>query len=265
MRAPVTISDVMHANALQRWLPFRTMAGAEPARLTLYCLPHAGSGASAYRPWLGKLPNVAVLPLQPPGRETRHREPPHRHMAPLVAELADAVLADATSQARPYAVYGHSLGALIAFELLREIRRRGQPEPVHLFVSGCVAPHCPDDLPPVRDMPRHELVTTLRQLGGTPDWLLTDKSVVDMIEPTIRADFSVKETHTHLPQPPLHVPITALSSTNDPRASQELMAQWREQTTSDFTLHTLTGGHFAVFEQAAQTHSYLAKALRKWA
>jgi surfactin synthase thioesterase subunit len=261
----MTISDVTHAGALQRWLPFRAMAGVEPARLGLYCLAHAGGGASAYRAWLGQLPGVAVLPVQPPGREARLRESPHTRMPSLVGELADVVLADAAAHDRPYAVYGHSVGALVAFELLREIRRRGQPGPVHLFVSGCVAPHRPfDDGPPVRDMPRPELVATLRRLGGTPDWLLSDQSVLDMIEPAIRADFSVKETYRYLPEPPLDVPITALPSTDDPRASQELVARWREQTTAEFKLHTFAGGHFAVFEQAALTHSYLFEALRRW-
>jgi surfactin synthase thioesterase subunit len=277
----MTISDVTRTDAVQRWLPFRAMAGAEPASLALYCLAHAGGGASAYRTWLGKLPGVAVLPVQPPGRETRLREPPHLRMAPLVTELADVVTREwrlvpqhqsplttrpsPLTTRRPYAVYGHSLGALVAFELLREIRRRGQPGPVHLFVSGCVAPHCPfDDGPPVRNMPRPELVATLRRLGGTPEWLLSDPSVLDMIEPAVRADFSVKETHRYLPEPPLDVPITALPSTDDPRASQELVARWREQTTGEFDLHTFAGGHFAVFEQATLTHSYLFEALRKW-
>jgi surfactin synthase thioesterase subunit len=166
---------------------------------------------------------------------------------------------------RPYAVYGHSLGALVAFELLREIRRRGGPGPVHLFVSGCVAPHTPfDDGPPVRNMSRPELVRTLRRLGGTPEWLLKDPSVLDMIVPAIRADFSVKETTEYSPEPPLDVPITAMPSTGDPRASQELVARWRDQTTREFELHTLVGGHFAVFEQAGVTHKHIAEALRRW-
>ena len=276
----MTISDVTRSDLGRRWLPFKTLTGATPAALSLYCLPHAGGGASVYLPWLAKLPGVAVLPLQPPGREGRFREPPHKLMAPLVCELASVIAADAAREWRlvpghqspltrrpagaPYAVYGHSLGALVAFELLREIRRRGEPGPVHLFVSGCVAPHTPfDDGPPVRDMAQRELVATLRRLGGTPESLLSDPSVLDMILPAIRADFSVKETHTYLQEQPLDVPITALPSTDDPRASQESMARWRDQTTGEFDLHTFVGGHFAVFEQAALTHRYIAEALRR--
>jgi len=278
----MTISDVTRSDLGRRWLPFKTLTGATPAALSLYCLPHAGGGASAYLPWLSKLPGVAVLPVQLPGREGRLREPPHKRMAPLIRELADAVLADGVREwqmvpehhsplttypqgRRPYAVYGHSLGALVAFELLREFRRRGEPGPVQLFVSGCVAPHTRfDDGPPVRDMAQRELVATLRRLGGTPEWLLSDPSVLEMILPAIRADFSVKETHRYLPEPPLDVPITALPSTGDPRASQELVARWREQTTEAFELHTLVGGHFAVFEQAALTIKHISEALRRW-
>jgi surfactin synthase thioesterase subunit len=264
----VTGNSVMRGDLTGRWLPYRAQAGAARAALTLYCLPHAGGSASVYRQWLGKLPGVAVQPVQPPGRENRWREPPHERMRPLVSEVADVVAADARErlpQGGPYAVYGHSMGALVAFELLREIRRRGEPGPVHLFVSGCVAPHTPfDDGPPVRDMTRPEVVDTLRRLGGTPEWLLSDPSVLDMIIPATRADFSVKETHTYLPEPPLDVPITAFPSTNDPRASQELVARWREQTTARFELHTLVGGHFAVFEQAALIHRYISEALRQW-
>jgi surfactin synthase thioesterase subunit len=256
-------------NTATAWLPFRAMTRAEPGALPLYCLPHAGGGASAFRTWLGKLPGVAVLPLQPPGREARFREPPFKRIEPLVAELADVVLADLAASwsgtAGRYAVYGHSLGALVAFGLVREIRRRGEPVPVHLFVSGCVAPHCPfDDGPPVRDMALPDLVATLRRLGGTPEWLLSDPSVLEMITPAIRADFSVKETTRYRPEPPLDVPITALTSTDDPRASQELMARWSEQTTAEFELHRLVGGHFAVFEQANLTHKYVCEALQKW-
>lgn len=261
-------SPVSATEVLARWLPYRTQAGVPPDALPLYCLPHAGGGASAYRTWLGRLPGVAVVPAQPPGREGRLREPAHDRMGPLVAELADVVLADAAGRCPDgrYAVYGHSLGALVAYWLLREIRRRGAPLPVHLFVSGCVAPHCSfDDGPPVRDMAQPELVATLRRLGGTPEWLLADQSVLDMILPAIRADFAVKETTEYHREPPLDVPITALPSTRDPRADGESMARWRDQTTAGFRSHTLVGGHFAVFEQATTvTHRVVAEDLRPW-
>ncbi len=246
------------SDAAARWLP--SLARAQPGALPLFCLPHAGGGASAFRAWAGSVPGVAVLPVQPPGRETRLREPPYERMEPLAAELASVILAVAGS--RPYAVYGHSLGALVAFETLREVRRRGGPDPAHLFVSGCVPPqYACGDGESIATAPLATLVRKLRELGGTPDWLLSDPTVLEMIVPPIRADFSVKESYAYRPEPPLDVPVTVLASTGDPRAPHEMQDRWRDQTTAAFRLHTLGGGHFAVFEQAALTQRYLAAAL----
>lgn len=244
-----------------RWLPLH--AFPDVGGLPLFCLPHAGGGASAFRAWLGRMPGVDVLPVQPPGREARLREAPYEQMATLTAELAGVITEAAGS--RPFAVYGHSLGALVAFETLREIRRRGGEQPVQLFVSGCVAPHCPiEDGPPVMGMTQPQLVQMLRQLGGTPDWLLADPEVLRMILPAVQADFSVKETYAYSAEAPLDVPVTVLSSTSDPRAPHEWQQRWREQTSAGFSLHTLPGGHFAVFERSDVTLGHIAGALRGW-
>jgi surfactin synthase thioesterase subunit len=252
---------VTTVDAASRWLPLRSQT--DPGSLPLFCLPHAGGGASAFRTWLNGIPGVAVLPVQPPGREARFREAPHERMAPLVDEIATVVLDAAGSG--PYAVYGHSLGALVAFETLHEIRRRGGPDPVHLFVSGSVAPHCAtDDGPPVAGMSAAQVVQMLRRLGGTPEWLLADPGALNMILPAFRADFSVKETYEYAPGPPLRVPVSVLSSTDDPRAARELQGKWQDQTIGTFRHHTLVGGHFAVFEQAEVTRRHLAEALAPW-
>jgi surfactin synthase thioesterase subunit len=241
-----------------RWLPFLSQTKAAPGALALYCLPHAGAGASAYRDWLGRLPGVAVLPVQLPARETRYEDPPYERMAPLAGALADLVLAGADR----YAVYGHSFGALVGFELLRELRRRGGPDPVHLFVSGFVPPHHNmDDDVPVMGMSDPELVDLLRLLGGTPDWLLSDPGAVAMILPALRADFTVKETYAYTEEPPLSVPVTAFASTADPRVRHDQVSCWREQTVAEFRFHLFTGGHFAVFEQRDRTHRYITAAL----
>ncbi|KAB8190924.1 thioesterase [Nonomuraea phyllanthi] len=259
----ITTSD----DVLSRWLPFRTLTGAEPGALPLYCLPHAGGAASAFRAWQRKLPGVAVQPVQPPGRESRHREPPYLEMPPLVSDLADAVLADVETSAagRRYALYGHSLGAIVAFELVREIRRRGGPPPVHLFVSGSDAPHLTyEDGPPVGGMSRDEVVALLRRLGGTPEWLLADPEALAMILPAVQADFTVKETYVYRDEPPLDVPISALLSSADPRISPAKSAGWRAQTSVRYVAHPFDGGHFAVFEQAPRTHAIVSEALRPW-
>lgn len=240
-----------------RWLPLRTPGSTG---LPLFCFPHAGAGASAYRSWVGRLPGVEVLPVQAPGREARLREPAYEQLGPMVEELATVVL-DAVDGG-PYALYGHSLGALVAFETLRKIRRRGATEPAHLIVSGCAAPQCPvEDGPPVTGMSQAELARMLGKLGGTPAWLLSDPELLQMILPAVRADFSVKETYRYVEQAPISVPLTVLASTADPRAAHHLQERWRELTAAEFRLHTLTGGHFAVLEQHERTHQHLGHAL----
>ncbi|MCX4750475.1 thioesterase domain-containing protein [Kitasatospora sp. NBC_01287] len=244
------------------WLPFTDPAGG----VRLYCLPHAGGAASAFRPWLGRLDGVSVRPLQPPGRESRARETPHVRMGPLVAELAEVVLGDARDA--PYAVYGHSLGALVGFELIHEIRRLGGPPPVRFLVSGCSAPQWPDEpgdpfttTDPEIDMTDNQIVALLRLLGGTPEQFLSNPMVLRMILPAIRADLAVKCAYRYEPRPPLEVPITTIAGRTDPRAGVASIAAWREQTVRRFQAHVLHGGHFAALEQLDATLGHIGRAL----
>jgi medium-chain acyl-[acyl-carrier-protein] hydrolase len=257
----VSVATVEHAAADPvACLPF----GVPEGETVLYCLPHAGGSASVYRSWAGQLGTVAVAPIQLPGRETRMRETPYTQMAPLLEELADAVLEQQQGRGGSYAVYGHSLGALIGFELVREIRRREGTAPVHLIVSGSSAPDLlrdNDGQPPVAEMSDEEVVGLLRRLGGTPEQILADRSVRRLILPPFRGDLTVRDTYGYQAQPQLDVPITAIAATADPRASVAQMRGWGRQTRRGFRMHLLPGGHFAVLEQAEATRSFICGAL----
>jgi surfactin synthase thioesterase subunit len=218
-----------------------------------------------FRPWAGRLAGVEICPVQPPGRETRRTDPPHTSMTTLVAELADVVLHDAADA--PYALYGHSLGALTGFELAKEIRGRGAPPPAHLLVSGCSAPHwvTDDDRRYAGQvMTDDQIVALLRSLGGTPEPYLSDPTALRIILPPLRADLAVKTTYRYQPGPPLDIPVTAIAGTSDARATVESMLAWREQTVARFRSRVLTGGHFAVLEQPDSTLYYIREALRPW-
>lgn len=240
-------------------LPF----GVPDGESVLYCLPHAGGSASVYRPWAGQLGDIAIAPIQLPGRETRMRETPHTRMAPLLDELADAILEQQRDRG-VYAVYGHSLGALVGFELVREIRRREAAAPVHLIVSGCDAPDTlgrEEGQPPVSEMSDDDVVAFLRSLGGTPERILADRSGLRLILRPFRGDLTVRDTYGYQPQPPLDVPITAIAATADPRASVARMRGWGRQTSRAFRMHLLAGGHFAVLEQVEATQAFIRGAL----
>jgi medium-chain acyl-[acyl-carrier-protein] hydrolase len=226
------------------WLPF----GAKPtAGIRLLCLPHAGAGASFYRAWGTGLPGfVGVCPVQPPGRERRHQEQPLTSAAAISARLAPEVLAAVTV---PYAIFGHSTGALCAFELAREIRRENGPDPAHLFVAGRQAPQLPMERTVIDGMSVAELAAELRRLGGTPEELLDDPDLLGRFQPLLAADFAVNEAYAYRPEPPLDIPITAFAATQDPLAGLTQMLAWDEHTTAEFRLHALNGGHFAVFDR----------------
>ncbi len=227
------------------WFPLQR-PGAD-ARLRLIALPFAGGAASAYRTWQDELPAwVEVCPVQLPGRETRFREPPFTRLAPLVGSLAEALTAYPD---RPFALFGHSFGALIAFELARELRRQGLPRPQRLIVSGRGAPHLPPRHAPFHLLPDRQLLDELRRLNGTPAAVLDHDELVRLILPTLRADFTAHETYSHTDEPPLDVPILALGGVQDRLAPFADLDAWRQHTAAGFELRMLPGDHFFIQSQ----------------
>lgn len=212
------------------------------ASLSLFCLPYAGGGASAFRAWARELPAaIDVCAVQFPGRETRWLEAPFERMRPLTSALADVL---APRLARPYALFGHSMGALVAFELTRELRRRRLGGPRLLVASAHRAPDLPSPTPPLRDLPDEQLVEQMGRIQGSSDALLQDADVRACMLPLIRADFAVCETYVYEPDAPLECPILAMGGASDPHVSRPELEAWREHTRAEFTLRLLHGGHF---------------------
>ncbi|MGE3272883.1 MAG: thioesterase II family protein, partial [Chloroflexota bacterium] len=184
------------AQQLTAWI--RCPRPSEQASLRLFCLPFGGGGAQTYREWPAALgPDIEVWHAQLPGREARHREPPLTSLPPLVQPLAAAMLPYLD---RPYAIFGHSMGALIAFELARLFRRLGAPAPTYLFVSARRAPHLPDWRPPLHTLPDADLVDHLNQrYNGLPRAVLESADLLRMFTPLIRADLTLTELYDFVP------------------------------------------------------------------
>jgi surfactin synthase thioesterase subunit len=208
----------------------------------MFCFPYAGGGASAYRGWAAAMPpDLEVCPVQLPGRESRLREPAYERPEPLVLALAEVLQPHLDL---PFVFFGHSMGALISFELARELRRRGGPMPLHLFVSARRAPQLPAREEPIHDLPEPEFVAKLRELNGTPEEVLQHAELMRLLMPVLRADFAVNEAYTFQPEEPFAAGISAFGGLGDEEVKREDLALWSEHTRGPFRLRMLPGDHF---------------------
>jgi surfactin synthase thioesterase subunit len=216
--------------------------GRKRTLLRLLCWPYAGAGASIFRSWAANLPGwIDVLPLHLPGREERFREAPFQRIEPLIEELARSLEAHIRL---PFAFFGHSMGALIAFEMARKLRSESLPHPVHLFVSGARPPHevCVDK--PMHTEPDQILLERLLPMNGIPEEVLRNPELRDLVLPTLRADVELCETYIYAEQEPLSCPITAFGGCEDKFVPPKHLEGWEAHTRSRFRVRSFFGGHF---------------------
>lgn len=224
--------------------PCRAEATLPPALDTdatqVFCLPHAGAGASVYRDWPALLaPGIEAIPVQLPGRESRHREPALHSAADLVADLSEPLAGRAGPD---FALFGHSMGALVSYELAHVLSALGKP-PRHLFVSGLGAPRLPPAGPRLHDLPDDELLAVIATLEGTSPDVLAQPELVQFLLPLFRADLEVWESYVpHLGSLP--VPITAMGGRHDLSVDLSRLRAWESLTSADFHLEIFDGGHF---------------------
>ncbi|MFI9504580.1 thioesterase II family protein [Nocardia sp. NPDC052566] len=247
----------MTANAIRSsgWVP-HPPAGNAP--VTLYCLPHAGAGASAFVPWRKLLhPEIEVVPLQPPGRELRMREQPHDRVESMIGDLLAAM--DGAWRA-PFALFGHSMGALVAYELARALTELGRP-PVHLIVSARRAPQRPSRLPSIPASSDALLLQLIRELGGTPQAVLDDAEWRRILLRLMRADMTLNESYGHRPGPPLDIPITVLAGRADTHVAVTDLEQWARCSSGAVDIRMVDGGHFFVTSHRDEVLGHLRDCL----
>lgn len=232
-----------------RWFPPK--ATVPDATTHLFCLPHAGAGAATYRHWQTAIgTDVEVVPVELPGRGARFSEPLVTSATENVTALAGPLLERAS---KPFALFGHSMGALLAYELAHELVRLGRP-PVHLVVSGYAAPQLPPrpDSGKVHTLTDDQLVQHLKALQGTAGEVLDHPELLELLLPVIRADYQLCETHRFTERAPLPVPVTVLGGTEDPNGDDASLRGWEELTAAGFRVATFSGGHFFLHEHHDQ-------------
>jgi medium-chain acyl-[acyl-carrier-protein] hydrolase len=226
----------------ERWLAYRTINPR--ARMRMFCFPYAGGGASVYRTWGAALPaDLEVCPVQIPGRESRMREKPYDHVAPMVDVLVEALR---PYMDLPFTFFGHSMGAIIGFALARKLRRLGRPLPAHLFVSGRGAPDRPARQEPIHALPEAEFLAKLRELNGTPEEVLEHAELMQLLLPILRADFAVNETYPYTEEEPFEFGISAFGGLGDVDIPSEDVEAWKAQTKGRFRSRMLPGDHFFI-------------------
>ena len=243
-----------------------SIAKPNPAAcLRLFCFPFAGGSAHFFRSWADELPpdlqpKIEICGLRFPGHEMNRSEPLFTRLAPIVETLRPVV---AGPPAVPFAFFGHSMGALVSFELARDLRRRKMPTPMHLIVSGHRAPQLPDPHPKLHRLPDPEFLATLRKYGGTPEAVIENAELVQLFMPVLRADFAVVESYAYKPEAPLDCSITALGGVEDARVTRDELSAWQAQTAQSFSVRMFPGDHFYLRSLHSQFLQVLGQDLKQ--
>jgi Predicted thioesterase involved in non-ribosomal peptide biosynthesis len=240
--------------------PWLFIKGLDPkARLYLFCFPYAGATAQIFNTWRAAFPpstGIQVCPVQYPGRGNRMHESLYTDCRLMVDAFLPYML---PLLDKPFALFGHSMGAIIAFEVVRALRRRGGPQPLHLFVSGRRAPQVPCREPHTFNLPDDEFTEELRRLNGTPPEVLENPELMQLVLRIVRGDFALTQTYVYTKEPLLTCPISIFGGLYDIDVTREDLAAWCEQTEGTCSLRMFEGDHF--FIRSAE--SALLKIIRK--
>jgi medium-chain acyl-[acyl-carrier-protein] hydrolase len=238
-----------------------TLPRSNHHKANLFCFPYAGGGVVAYHAWKNLLhPDIALLRMQLPGRETRLREKPFTAFFPLIKALISAIAPWLDS---PFVFYGHSLGALIAFEVARMLRDLGKPLPFHLFISSFRAPHLPDPDQMISKLPENQFIECLKQYDGIAPAIVTNSELMEIYLPILKADFSILSSYHYTQKAPLPCPITAFAGLSDPKISAEEIAEWQDHTTGRYNSHFFPGGHFFINESQSEMLAHMNRYLEQ--
>ena len=214
------------------------------ANLRLFCFPYAGGSSVIFRTWANNLPkSIEVCSIELPGRGSRFSEAPFTRLDLLVEAIAPSLLPYLDKH---FAFFGHSMGAVISFEVTRLINKKYGLLPVHLLIAGRHAPQLPDRNPPIHTLPEPDFIEKLCRYNGMPKQVLENPELMAIFLPILRADFAICETYNYTDEPPLSCPITVFGGLQDSETSIDELEAWRNQTNNSFSLHLLPGDHFFI-------------------
>ncbi|MFJ9679413.1 thioesterase II family protein [Streptomyces sp. NPDC101194] len=239
--------------------PYLWRARRPDARHRLICFPHAGGGAGVFAEWATLLPaEIELAAVQLPGRQNRIAEEAATEAGPLVEAVAAELLPVMDG---PVAFFGHSCGAMLAFEVARFLHAAGGPEPVHLFLSAQPSPEAFRERPKLHELSHEDFRAEMVNLGGIDEEIVEDVEILDALLPAVRADFAVWERHRVAPVPRLDVPFSVLAGRTDVRTPLDSLDGWRAYTSARFDTRLHPGGHFYFLDASADVLASIGRTL----
>lgn len=230
--------------------------------INLFCLPFAGGNKYSYRDYELNCPSfVQLLPLEYPGRGGRGQERLLSDMNTIVNDLYAQIRN--MVNLKPYAVYGHSMGGVAAYLLVKHLIRNRHIPPVHLFITGAMGPAAHSRSEKQRHlMSKAQFIDEIKSLDGIPDEILAQEELIDYFEPILRADFKATETYAYQDTEPFNIPVTVITGTEETMEPDEIRL-WQRETTGEIDFHTMPGKHFFIFKHAAAITGIIEKKLQK--
>lgn len=243
---------------MKSWIRYSLPRNRPQTRL--FCLPFAGGYAAAFCRWPRLLPDeIEVCPVQFPGHGDRMLEQIFDNLDGLVDAAVDGLAGELDKL--PYAIFGYSMGALVAFELTRALRRKGLRQPDRLFLAARRAPDLDTERQAIHGLADADFLDEIRRFEGTPIGFFSEPALVRLALPALRADFKLCETYVYEREAPLEIPITAFAGADDSAAPPESAIPWREQTTCGFEMIICPGGHFFLMESEADLLIHIERRL----
>ncbi|WP_010099276.1 thioesterase II family protein [Ornithinibacillus scapharcae] len=228
-------------------------------KLTLFCFPYAGGSGHIFYNWHHFCTtDLEIQSIQLPGRGIRISELPINNIEELIKDLYAGIDFD---WSQPYAFFGHSMGALISYELAAFLYEQEKELPQGLFLSARVPPHLTDRGKHVHLLSEQEFIQELRRLDGTPEEVLHNEELLQLMLPTIRADFAICETYQYTKRNPLPIPITVFGGKGDMEVSPNQLTEWKQYTSKNFQQFTYDGGHFFLHQHKGDIVQTIEKQL----
>lgn len=227
-------------------------------KINLFCLPYAGGSRSAYYQYAKISPaNLNIIPIELPGRGARFNEPPLTDIHLMVSDVFKQI---SRQLDQPYAIYGHSMGAILGYLLARKIDAERVNPPLHLFFTGSGGPSMLKKERKLFELERPALTKALKEMGGMPDEILNNDNHLDIFLPILRADFRAMESFEYVQCKKLNIPVSVITGSQE-NISWEKLESWKNETAATVDFRKLPGNHFFIFEYGSTVIELIVNAL----